>query len=66
MSDTGHSMQKHLFQNMSLIIFNNFNHGQLVMKTRFKGLNSNKVVIFLKNYQMTSLNDVLWTRFLIM
>ena len=47
MSDTEHSMQKHLFQNISLII-NNFNHDQLVVKTKFKGLNSNKVVKLLK------------------
>ena len=47
MSDTEHSMQKHLFQNISLIIFNNFNHDQLAVKTKLKCLKrqlSNQII----------------------
>jgi hypothetical protein len=58
-SNTRHGVQKLFFQNIPLIIFNNFNYDRLVMKTKFKGLHSNKVVRFLKNDQMTSLNDVI-------
>ena len=38
MSDTRHGMQNLFFQNIPLIIFNNFNHDQHVVKTKFKGL----------------------------
>ena len=38
MCDTGHGMQKIIFQNIPLIILNNFNYDQLVVKTKFKGL----------------------------
>ena len=38
MSDTRHGMQKLFFQNIPLIIFNNFNFDQLVVKIKFKGL----------------------------
>ena len=59
MSDTRHGMQKKKIQNVPLIIYDNFNYNHLVVKTKFKGLNGNKVVKFLKNDQMTSLNDVI-------
>ena len=38
MSDTGHGMHKKNFQNIPFIIFNNFDHDQLLVKTNFKGL----------------------------
>ena len=38
MSDTGYCMQKPFSKRKNLIIFYNFNHDQLGVKTKFKGL----------------------------
>ena len=51
--------KKILLQNIPIIMWNSFKHGQLFLKTNFQGLKRQLVVTLVKNDKIMSLNDVI-------